>query len=336
MKYNKQRPAALSWSNLLRSLVGATWLIAILSLPSASHEIDPSLDLPLNPRFPFPVAKNVDLEPLVPKTADPLAPKLDPRDEPPVSPVTPEPYPVFFGEEIGSYKLILVVDVSGSMFPGRLKVAQAEATRMVEAFSKNIIFDIVTFAQTDQRGSQFEVLWSHTSEEHEGMRPATAENKLAAIAFINRNLPPNGNTPTFQGVKAALDFLRNPRVVLLTDGAPSSWVDWKVLEFDPRGQANMVPGIPSIGGGEPQNMAAGVDDQDPSTSIAGPMRQQWYMICRENHIIRPAKQSFPARIDVFGVIDYNEPSHNVKNMKWFCRRVANDNFGQFTELSIPN
>lgn len=292
-------------------------LLGLLLLAACDAYDTTTLDLPITRPRPGPA--QIEVAPL---TSQPVLPPT-----PTPSPHAQEwPYPVLWGEEIASRKLILVLDGSQSMFdtPGRIQAARAELCRMIQGLPPHSIFDVVRFTH-----DQAVVLWPHNpGAPDEGMRPATDENKAAAIQFVCSQTA-GGNTPTWAGVHAALTFRLNPHVVLVTDGAPFGSCPWAGLELDPftygRG---WVPGVPGPGPESVNPRAEG------GTSLAGATIEHEYMIRWSNRVWRPSVGARPARIDVFG-IDCQAGGTERDNARWFCATVAARSGGAFVPVPIP-
>jgi hypothetical protein len=126
----------------------------------------------------------------------------DPRDE---------PAPVFFGEEIETQgtSLIYVLDFSGSMtYAGRVDKLKQEFESSINGLSPSFRFNVITYDCAMLR-------WAST------MRPATPENKAAAIAWVKRQQPKGGGTGTGPAVALGLSEKSNLAIVLLTDGDPN-------------------------------------------------------------------------------------------------------------------
>jgi hypothetical protein len=169
------------------------WLELDLGLPS-----QPDLDLPIVPEHYDP--KSPAPGPVPPSAA--AGDVADPRDE---------PVPVFFGEEIEtpSDSLVYVIDFSCSMYnEGRDQKAKAEFARSVGGLPPSLRFNVVVY-------SCELLVWSPS------LRPASDENKQAAIDFVTGRHPMSG-TATGPAVGLALrQDTANKAVVLLTDGEPN-------------------------------------------------------------------------------------------------------------------
>lgn len=300
------------------------WLFLLLPGTALAQEVNADLDLPIVPPVYGTEKKNLP----------PTPPKEVPASE--------WPAPTLFGEELvpENGKIIFVIDRSASMWddnagnvtyqpapenPGdplpplikngkRIDKAKAELVRLIRSLPPHFKFDVVEF--TDNNAT---ILWPHAGGDDEGMREATDSNKVAAIQWI-KGLTYGGNTPTYQGVAMALDFLRNFHIVLLTDGFPWAWSPISNYWADPR-----VPGyVPNLHGEGNTSMNASSTPAPENSPIWSSTLENEWLIDYHNHVIRTAKGSRPARIDVFGI-----EAHSGQ-YKWFCETCAFHNGGTFT------
>ena len=301
----------LGWALVLAlTVVLGGVAVAVPDLPG-------DLDLPVTPPAPE-GPSGLRLRRIVqdPLRAGPVLPP--PPVVPPPTPLAdpepmPFPPPILYGEEIGGPAVVFVLDRSASMWdegettyqpaplePGgplppvttgrRIDRAKAELTRAIRALPPPWRFAVVEFTANGATA-----LWP-------ALQPADATHKAEAVAWV-RALSYGGNTPTFAGVKRALDYRDCDHVVLLTDGEPfwsspinGYWADpWR---------PGYVPDLHGTGQPEAVTTCAAADE---------------WLIHRYNHQVRAT----PARIDVFGL------DANTDLMRWFCTTVAAHNGGTF-------
>ena len=126
----------------------------------------------------------------------------------------------FFGIRIVSHKVILVMDVSGSMeellegnFEGksgqsRISVAKAEMDRAIESLEAGSYFNLITFSGGVDR-------WIDG-----GLQAASEKNRAAARAFVDESMA-GGGTNTYDALKEAFADPDVDTIFFLSDGEPT-------------------------------------------------------------------------------------------------------------------
>jgi hypothetical protein len=154
--------------------------------------------------------------------------------EPEIDPVT------FFGEEIRTKKISILIDASGSMRGKKWEALKNECIDAISFLDENIEFNVHSFAS----GYSVELLFESAFS---SLVKATPKNKRKAIAWLHTQHP-GGGTPTGPAVVATVTLDNPDDLILFTDGVPSG----KIEEHETM--------IVSICGGDTRCHAYGIND----------------------------------------------------------------------------